>query len=118
MAWGNEIIFGSTQKGSNSFTYGLQTTQVLDDLQLCEQVWGQFVVPDEANANGHRMEGKCAEPMTCQVYYTRDNMPHIATINARIGTVVEQRGNPVPTIPCPTDLEVQVSRPYKFFCGI
>lgn len=39
LAFGNEIIFASSTKGSSSYTYEYHNTPVLQDLQLCQVIW-------------------------------------------------------------------------------
>lgn len=86
LAWGNELIISSTQKGLGSFTYEYNVNSpVLKDLQLCQQVWKDATNEDKE----HRTRGKCAEPMACHVYYTLNPDAHLEKQQARIASVVE-----------------------------
>lgn len=45
LAFGNEIIFSSSTKGTSSFTYEYQNTPVLQNLQLCQVIWRDCLLP-------------------------------------------------------------------------
>jgi len=98
LAWGNELILSSTQKGGDSFSYRFQGTQVLDDLRLCQQVWKDATENDLE----HRAAAMCAEPMACQLYYSMNAITHLASQHARVCTVVENgQGVVEQQDPCP-----------------
>lgn len=45
LAFGNEIIFASSMKGTSSFAYEYQNTPVLQNLQLCQVIWRDCLLP-------------------------------------------------------------------------
>jgi hypothetical protein len=85
LAWGNELILSSSQKGGYAFNYQYKDSPVLEDLQLCQQVWKDFTDTDQ----GHRARAMCAEPMAAQLYYSIDAISHLASQHATICSVVE-----------------------------
>jgi hypothetical protein len=104
LAFGNEIILASTQKGDDSFTYGFGdgNTQVARALQLCQAVW-----KDRANLGEddeppiHKNKGHCGEPMAAHLYYASHTTP-LAEQNARVATIVYKKRAP----PCGTGATV------------
>ena len=98
LAWGNQLILSSTQKGGDSFSYQYKGTPVLEDLHLCQQVWKDATGDDQQ----HRARAMCAEPMACQLYYSLDAVAHLAEQHARVATVVENgQGVVEQQDPCP-----------------
>ncbi|KAK4220603.1 hypothetical protein QBC38DRAFT_526015 [Podospora fimiseda] len=101
MAWGNQIILASSQKGE-SFTYDSAIeTPVLQDLRLCQA---------SSALNGeHRTRGSCGEEMAAHLYYILNpNGPKISELKpqAVIGTWVWSASSKLPyhqpwkTLPC------------------
>ncbi|KAF3389738.1 hypothetical protein DPV78_011380 [Talaromyces pinophilus] len=89
LAWGNEIILASSQKGSNSFTYQSGPNKVLQILQMCQATYlADFPA---GSATGHRTQGKCGEEMAAYIYYslptTKASKIDLDVQNAVIGTV-------------------------------
>ncbi|KAK4222285.1 hypothetical protein QBC38DRAFT_519445 [Podospora fimiseda] len=71
MAWGNEIILASSQKGQ-WFSVGAKTwTPVRDDLEACQKANWDSVKPPGNDDKGpeHRTKGSCAEEMLAHQYY-------------------------------------------------
>lgn len=109
LAFGNELIFASSQKGRTSFSYTYANTPVLHSLRLCQAVVG----PGEGQE--HKNGGSCGEVMAVQLYYTRHPTPPLSSLGARIATIVLQnvRGGPVaplPAVPCGDFTNGRVSR--------
>ncbi|RYP70472.1 hypothetical protein DL769_004961 [Monosporascus sp. CRB-8-3] len=100
LAWGNEIILASSQKGRSSFTYEYKNTPVRETLELCQIVWREDGPGDGKTDKKHRTEGKCGELMAAHLYYSEDATITLAERNARVGTVVEKRKNLENTDPC------------------
>ncbi|KAK4459172.1 hypothetical protein QBC42DRAFT_289823 [Cladorrhinum samala] len=105
MAWGNETIIATSQKGQ-SFTYdSTKQTPVLSDLRLCEATI--------ANSDPrHRTSGSCGEEMVAHIYYLLYlKGPHIRDLypRARIGTWINLGGGTVPrqADPCGTNDDLQ-----------
>lgn len=90
LAWGNEIILASGQKGDNSFSYQGPRTKVLQSLQRCQVTYLQQNPGTRRSL--HRRKGKCAEQMAAHLYYfspsTQESNTELPSQNARIGTVV------------------------------
>lgn len=99
LAWGNQIIFASSQTGP-AFTYKYPGTPVLESLQLCQIVWRDN--GPTGSDKEHRTGGKCAEPTAAHLYYF-SQINALPPQSARVGTVVLQGGSTgaaVPTDPC------------------
>lgn len=103
LAWGNEIILASSQKGSNSFTYQGKRSKVSIILEECQvtylQKWKQ------GTAKEHRTQGKCGEEMSTHLYYLlqpEKNGVDLDAQNGVIGTVGRdpQSGKVVTKNPC------------------
>jgi hypothetical protein len=107
LAWGNELILATSQKGGGSFSYDYGDTPVLRDLQLCQQVW------QEATGNDleHKNQGNCAEPMASHMYYSV-HTAHLANRNARVATVVTSGNTLQQQDPCPGPHEEVLSNPF------
>lgn len=89
LAWGNEIILASGQKGENSFTYKQRPkTQVTLSLERCHATY--LLHHPNTKAIGHRRKGKCGEQMAAHLYYRAPSTGEtsLRDQNARIGTVV------------------------------
>ncbi|RYP12543.1 hypothetical protein DL765_007245 [Monosporascus sp. GIB2] len=100
LAWGNEIILASSQRGRSSFSYGYRGTPVLETLELCQITWREDGPGGGETDKEHRNEGKCGELMAAHLYYSQDATVTLAQRNARIGTVVEQSDGLKNTDPC------------------
>lgn len=90
LAWGNEIILASSQKGSNSFTYQSgEPNKVLKILQMCQATYLKDYTA--GTAREHRTQGKCGEEMAAHMYYrlptTETSGIDLDAQNAVIGTV-------------------------------
>jgi hypothetical protein len=72
LAWGNEIILASSQKGSNSFTYEGEPSKVLEILQMCQTTYLENY--KAGTATGHRTQGKCGEEMSAGGVARKDQM--------------------------------------------
>jgi hypothetical protein len=107
LAWKNEIILASGQKGSNSYMYDTPETEVLMSLQRCQATWLEG--RENVQNARHRKDGKCAEQMGAHLYYlapsTIDSGKKLPDQNARIGTVVFRKAlnRPVQQEPCGKD---------------
>lgn len=103
IAWGNEIIFASSQKGI-SFTYEGDQTEVSLSLERCQTQYLESQ-PD-GQATRHRTGGKCGEEMAAHLYYllpaTKASGAKLYAQNAVIGTVVVRGNNglALKTDPC------------------
>jgi hypothetical protein len=99
LAWDNQIILASSQRGPNNFNLEFKESPVYRDLQLCRQVW-QIETGKRVD---HNSFANCGEPMAAQLYYMLGNQPHLSGKNARMGTVIKSRrtDRPVPQNPCP-----------------
>ncbi|KAL6228838.1 hypothetical protein BDW75DRAFT_246272 [Aspergillus navahoensis] len=83
LAYPNELILVSSQKGKASFAYGYAKSKVLKSLRLCQIVWNDIKEKDEP----HRKGGSCGEVMAAHLYYTQNDWP-LEERNARVATVV------------------------------
>lgn len=93
LAWGKELIFATSQKGSTSFAYDYPDSPVRPILELCSVVATDDGVGSPNSR--HRAEAKCAEPMALQLYYfSQDN--NLSPESARIGSVVLGPGKAKP----------------------
>ncbi|KAL1864952.1 hypothetical protein VTK73DRAFT_5581 [Phialemonium thermophilum] len=100
LAWGNEIILASSQKGPTSFSYNYPNTDILLGLQLCQIVWRDYG-PGQSDTR-HRNDGKCAEQMAAHLYYlSRPRPSPLSRQSARVGTIVRNnKGGKAKTDPC------------------
>ncbi|RYO84489.1 hypothetical protein DL764_009321 [Monosporascus ibericus] len=89
LAWGNEIILASSQRGRSSFSYEYRGTPVLEILELCQITWREDGPGGGETDKEHRNEGKCGELMAAHLYYSQDATITLAQRNARIGTVAK-----------------------------
>lgn len=97
LAWGNQLIFASSQKGP-SYSYGNRGTPVRESLDKCQIVW-RDTGPIDPN-KPHKSMGRCAETSAAQLYYLANTTP-LESVGARVGTVVLRRsGSAEPTDPC------------------
>lgn len=88
LAYGNEIILSSSQRGHTSFSYGEpnwrknkdtshrerrpRANRVLDYLDLCEKLFMDATIDMErtgAERERHRTKGKCGEQLAAHAYY-------------------------------------------------
>jgi hypothetical protein len=97
LAFDNELILASSQKGANSYAYEFLDTPVLKTLQECQ-------IGDKKHMHG----GGCGEILAAQLYFTKYTDRHLSERNAKIGTVVWNRNmNELQrTNPCGTDRAV------------
>jgi len=99
LAFGNEIILASSQRGQPSYTYNYENTPVLESLKLCQIVWRDYGPGNGATDDPHRTEGKCAEVMAAHLYYSIHTNP-LSSQQARVATVAKRRENLVQLNPC------------------
>ncbi|KAL2131056.1 hypothetical protein VTI74DRAFT_5595 [Chaetomium olivicolor] len=103
LAWGNEIILTSSQKGSQSFSYNGPDTPLQRSLQLCQAVVWQ----DVTGAVGvHKNQGKCGEEMAVHLYYKlnlekplKDLSPQ-AVVGTWVADDIAHLSEPIRTDPC------------------
>ncbi|PYI01922.1 hypothetical protein BO78DRAFT_326425 [Aspergillus sclerotiicarbonarius CBS 121057] len=88
LAFGNEIILASSQKGSSSFSYQFAGTEVLRTLQICQILWRE--TGTGGTESRHRRDGKCGEVMAAHLYYTIHNAA-LTEQKATVGTVIWNR---------------------------
>lgn len=105
MAYNDEIILASSQKGQVSFSYQYKNTRVLESLQLCQAVWAGAA--DTHTDQPHRNKGSCGEVMAAQLYYSVTEN-HLSQFNPRVGSVAIDKSlpagsPPVPLAPCGGD---------------
>ncbi|KAK3935294.1 hypothetical protein QBC46DRAFT_422905 [Diplogelasinospora grovesii] len=91
MAFGNEIILASSQKGE-SFTYQLPDTPVYRTLQLCQD--------KEKTDKPHMTKGSCGEVMCAHLYYLSHPGTEIESQAPRFAAVTEKEGEPCLMKPC------------------
>jgi hypothetical protein len=112
LAFGNELILASSQKGLTSFSYTYHSTPVLETLRLCQAVWGNR---PGGTDSPHNYGGSCAELMAAQLYYTLYTTP-LSARAARIATVTLQKKDgqfvPRPKDPCPDNALVSRDQVY------
>ena len=114
LAWDNEIILASSQKGPQSFTYDYQgedATPVLAQLNEC-QTQLQLLLESESREGEetpvvgiHRTSGKCGEEMAAHLYYLYNQGRPLRDRHAVVGTVVTAviGQKPNPKNPCGDD---------------
>ncbi|PWY96629.1 hypothetical protein BO94DRAFT_541429 [Aspergillus sclerotioniger CBS 115572] len=83
LAFEDEIIIASSQRGETSFSYNFANTEVLKTLQLCQIMWKD----DTGEDLQHRREEKFGEVMAAHMYYTIHNAP-LVDQKARVATVM------------------------------
>ncbi|KAL2812049.1 hypothetical protein BJX63DRAFT_432863 [Aspergillus granulosus] len=83
LAFPNEIIIVSSQRGQNSFAYDYPQSKVVKTLRLCQAIWRDTIGVDDTHGNA----GSCGEVMAAHLYYTQHSMP-LSERNARIVTLV------------------------------
>ncbi|RYP45986.1 hypothetical protein DL768_007736 [Monosporascus sp. mg162] len=110
LAWGNEMILASSQKGTSSFTYKYKNTPVLETLELCQIVWREHGPGGGETDKQHRTEGKCGELMAAHLYYSQDATVALAQRNARVATVVEKGREVKNEDPCGDPNQVSKNR--------
>ncbi|RYO91661.1 hypothetical protein DL766_009223 [Monosporascus sp. MC13-8B] len=110
LAWGNEIILASSQRGMSSFSYGYKGTPVLETLELCQITWREDGPGGGETDKEHKNEGKCGELMAAHLYYSQDARITLARQNARIGTALRQPNGLVNTDPCGEPEKVSKNR--------
>jgi hypothetical protein len=97
LAFGNENILSSSQKGGNSFSYEYGDTKVLKTIQLCQVASNEDGKPNKL----HKNHGKCGEVFVSHMYYSLYDTS-LAKQNARVATVTFNKGAGIPqqTDPC------------------
>jgi hypothetical protein len=114
LAWGNEIILSSSQKGQQSFSYDGPDTPVKRSLQLSQATW---VRESRTSADVlHRREGKCGEGMAAHLYYLFNDQP-LSSRDAVIGTWAANNKDEDPkrADPCGDDpAKVSEASPFMF----
>lgn len=112
LAFGNEIILASSQKGLQSFSYSTPDTPVLIDLNRCAMAWRDEGNPEQPE---HRRGAKCGEEMVCHLYALNNRDQELRTRNPSISTwaAAGSIDNPAPTPPCGNPVRADVS-----FCPI
>ena len=76
LAFGNEIILSSSQKGYGAFINEVAESPVKEKLELCMAVWGEFNInPDKPD---HKNQRRCGEMMAFHQYYQthREELSH------------------------------------------
>ncbi|KAK2029624.1 hypothetical protein LX32DRAFT_350939 [Colletotrichum zoysiae] len=97
MAYGDEIILSSSQKGKTSFSYGdpdhpesrPRANMVKRHLDLCQQTF-MHNVPEANRANDkHRNNGQCGEQLVAHAFYSvhPETDADLSRMNARVTTV-------------------------------
>lgn len=107
LAWDNEIILASSQKGQNSFSYGVANTPVWQALERC-QIVSQREGPNGIN-RPHKNDGKCGEEMASHLYYLFNQGRPLGERGAVVGTVLGGSpgdDKPQATNPCGIEGEV------------
>ena len=116
LAFGNEIIMASSQKGKQSFVYDYPESEVKRNLEMCQALWSEYGPDTASDDGGHRTSGKCAEEMAVHLYYMKYGTTRLRTQNARMGTVVVQsNGIAAPEDPCVNN---DVSQLVLFIIGV
>jgi hypothetical protein len=117
LAWGNEVLLVSSQKGAKSFSYEIPNTPVAETLRLCQAVWRDTGQPDKPHFN----DGKCGEIMAVHLYYIMHRR-HLGLQKpqARIGTVGLAQGRIVrfPLCPLHKDPVPPVSLSQQWLCRV
>ncbi|KAK1580596.1 uncharacterized protein LY79DRAFT_661048 [Colletotrichum navitas] len=100
LAYGDEIILSSSQKGQTSFSYGdpdhpdsrPRANRVKQQLDLCQQTFMHNVPEADRNKDRHRNNGQCGEQLVAHAFYNIHPEPDadLSKMNARVTTV--QRG--------------------------
>ncbi|KAJ0413257.1 hypothetical protein BJY00DRAFT_64690 [Aspergillus carlsbadensis] len=83
LAFPNELILVSSQRGLNSFAYDYPQSKVVKTLRLCQAVWRDTMGMDGTHGN----DASCGEVMAAHLYYTQHTMP-LSERNSRIVTLV------------------------------
>ncbi|KAF6833211.1 hypothetical protein CPLU01_05730 [Colletotrichum plurivorum] len=104
LAYGNEIILSSSQKGRVSFSYGdpqwqnpsgavgegrPRANRVLNYLDLCEQMFLDRTIDIDRTEVRHRTGAKCGEELAAHAYYRihQDNDADLSNEHGRVTTV-------------------------------
>jgi len=90
LAWGNQLILASSQKGPTSFSYNYPSTPVLSSLQLCQTVWRDDGVMNSDKT--HRTDGKCSEQMAAHLYFFSETTD-LPLQSARVAAVTKPSRN-------------------------
>jgi len=100
LAFDNEIILASSQKGKQSFTYAGPESPVLPALNACQLMSAEKTGDDRTHKNG----GSCGEQMAAHIFYRLYPGQDLASRNAVVGTWWgkdrEETTDPVQRDPC------------------
>ena len=100
LAFGNELILASSQKGPVSFSYTFRDSPVLETLRLCQAIYRESSVT--GSDKEHRTAGRCGEIMAAHLYYVQHPDTRLSDTQARIATVTirNRQEAPAATDPC------------------
>ncbi len=99
LAFDNEIILASSQKGKQSFSYAGPETPVSRALNACQLLSAEKT----SVSRPHKNQGKCGEEMAAHIFYLLYPGQDLASRNAVVGTWVADDHTstlPVRTDPC------------------
>ncbi|KAK3896774.1 hypothetical protein C8A05DRAFT_20327 [Staphylotrichum tortipilum] len=97
LAFDNEIILASSQKGKQSFSYASPENPVSRALNAC-----QIMSAEKTSVSKrHKNQGKCGEEMAAHIFYRLYPGQDLASRNAVVGTWVAD--NHLSTVPVRTD---------------
>ncbi|KAK1994045.1 hypothetical protein LX36DRAFT_224470 [Colletotrichum falcatum] len=104
LAFGDEIILSSSQKGKTSFSYGEpdqpdsrpRANKVKQILDLCQQTFMHSVPEADRKENQHRHGGKCGEQLVAHAFYkTHPELEaDLSKTNGRVTTVQKDIKDP------------------------
>ncbi|PNY28635.1 Uncharacterized protein TCAP_01443 [Tolypocladium capitatum] len=106
MAFGNEIILSSSQKGNPTFINEVADSPVRAKLELCNMFWRDFVAGPNADPSklDHKNQRKCGEIMAFHQYYqVHDQDISKIEPKARVTTVFKKGDEYKIIPPCGTD---------------
>ncbi|KAH7323234.1 hypothetical protein B0I35DRAFT_477113 [Stachybotrys elegans] len=113
LAFDNQIILSSSQKGANGFIDGLEESPVRVALNICRAAFAQGSTPGKRQPQSgtrpdHRYSRKCGEVYAFHHYYQLNKQP-LKKRNARVLAVsFEEYGEPAVYVPpCGTDRKVK-----------
>ncbi|KAI3588013.1 hypothetical protein IWW34DRAFT_876531 [Fusarium oxysporum f. sp. albedinis] len=96
VAFGNEIIFSSSQKGQDGFINEWPQSPVKLALDRCSALWRDRVVNDPGSnadpAAGHENKAKCGEVNSFHQYYMTHTTP-ISEVDPKVRVTIVVRGN-------------------------
>ncbi|KND93462.1 hypothetical protein TOPH_01958 [Tolypocladium ophioglossoides CBS 100239] len=106
MAFGNEIILSSSQRGNPAFINEVADSPVRAKLELCQIFWRDFVAGPNADLRmlDHKNQRKCGEIMAFHQYYqVHDQDISEIEPKARVTTVLKRSDKYEIIPPCGTD---------------